>query len=249
MPWRDENAPWGTLIAGAVALDLATALFAPPNVAIASLIAGVPVVIGLARWLGVKPLTYVPGPGYDEVKFSALRAALATAFSADAVWVFASADMDPECRRAAQVLPACASLRVNIATPCLSYEGGVIIFLPERLVVREGGKTLSYSYDEIEVTSSVEEVLEADGAPNDATVLRRTFTFTNKDGSADLRHKSNPPLELCAYQIITFGFAGSGERRFVQSSAKDIDGLRLSLMALRADAQRIVGADQLPILA
>ena len=94
---------------------------------------------------------------------------------------------------------------VRSNAPCFRLKGNrcAILFLPCDVIIKKGNHTLACSYDNLNICTGTTIFIESDSVPKDATVVRYTWQFVNKDGSADRRYATNRQLPECRYGYIT----------------------------------------------
>lgn len=61
---------------------------------------------------------------------------------------------------------------------------------------------MACSYENLEIRTGTTNFIETDPVPKDATIIRYTWQFVNKDGSADRRYANNRQLPVCQYGRI-----------------------------------------------
>lgn len=74
-----------------------------------------------------------------------------------------------------------------------------ILFLPDRLLVYEGGRFAGIPYQELDVTLEETAFVEVESLPHDARVVDQTWRFLNKSGGPDRRFNNNRQLPVVAY--------------------------------------------------
>ena len=89
-------------------------------------------------------------------------------------------------------------------SPCIKLKGKqcTILFLPCDVIIKKGTHIVACSYENLEIRTGTTNFIETDPVPKDATVIRYTWQFVNKDGSADRRYANNRQLPVCQYGRI-----------------------------------------------
>ncbi len=88
--------------------------------------------------------------------------------------------------------------------PCFKLKGKqcTILFLTCDIIIKKGKHIVACSYENLEIRTGTTNFIETDSVPKDATVIRYTWQFVNKDGSADRRYANNRQLPVCQYGRI-----------------------------------------------
>lgn len=96
--------------------------------------------------------------------------------------------------------------RVKTNTNSIAITSGKcsILFLPSEVIIKKGFTHAVYSYDQLTVYSSITNFIETDRVPRDATVVRYTWQYVNKDGSRDMRFNKNRQMPVCQYGRVHF---------------------------------------------
>ena len=89
-------------------------------------------------------------------------------------------------------------------SPCFKLKGKqcTILFLPCDIIIKKGKHIVACSYENLEIRTGTTNFIETDPVPKDATIIRYTWQFVNKDGSADRRYANNRQLPVCQYGRI-----------------------------------------------
>lgn len=89
---------------------------------------------------------------------------------------------------------------------CVAFHAGKekLIFLPDMLIVKQGGKTGALSYDDFSFHFSQSNFIESDSVPKDAEIVGHTWKYVNKSGGPDKRFKGNKELPICKYGRLHF---------------------------------------------
>lgn len=88
--------------------------------------------------------------------------------------------------------------------PCFKLKGKqcTILFLPCDIIIKKGKHIVACSYENLDIRTGTTNFIETDPVPKDATIIRYTWQFVNKDGSADRRYSNNRQLPVCQYGRI-----------------------------------------------
>lgn len=88
--------------------------------------------------------------------------------------------------------------------PCFKLKGKrcTILFLPCDIIIKKGKHIVACSYENLDIRTGTSNFIETDPVPKDATIIRYTWQFVNKDGSADRRYSNNRQLPVCQYGRI-----------------------------------------------
>ena len=89
-------------------------------------------------------------------------------------------------------------------SPCFKLKGKpcTILFLPCDIIIKKGRRIVACSYENLSIRTGTTNFVETDPVPKDATIVRYTWQFVNKDGSADRRYANNCQLPVCQYGRI-----------------------------------------------
>lgn len=108
-------------------------------------------------------------------------------------------------------------MKLNIDVPMLPVGRQTLAFMPDRVLVFDPGGVGEVGYRELEVTRKETPFADDDGAPADATVVRTTWQYVNKQGGPDRRFKANRQLPVCLYEEILFR-SPTGLNEMIQAS-------------------------------
>jgi hypothetical protein len=113
-------------------------------------------------------------------------------------------------------------LETNVPVWSLHWRLGrfALIFLPDRLLVEQGGVTAAVPYPLMQVTLALSRFVENGLAPPDARILSYTWQYTNKDGSPDQRFKANRQLPVTEAAYIAFQ-SPTGVTLMLQASSRE----------------------------
>lgn len=125
-----------------------------------------------------------------------------------------------------------AWLETNIPIWGLQWDRVVVIFLPDCLLFEMGKKkkVVALRYQDLMLSSSSSEFIEARVPPADAKILRHTWRYVNKNGTPDLRYRNNYQVAVTEATYIDLR-SNSGLRLLLQASNQKLaefflDGLR-----------------------
>ncbi|MFI5163005.1 MAG: hypothetical protein ACHQHN_17120 [Sphingobacteriales bacterium] len=91
----------------------------------------------------------------------------------------------------------------NISIPYLKLSNLEFYFLPERLLVKQGGTFAAVFYKNLTISSSVTRFIEEEAVAGDAIVVGNTWKYVNKSGGPDRRFNDNRQVPICAYSEYT----------------------------------------------
>ncbi len=77
-----------------------------------------------------------------------------------------------------------------------------ILFLPGDVIIKKGSQFIAVSYKDLNLYTGTTSFIETDPVPKDATVIRYTWQYVNKNGSPDKRYSNNRQLPVCQYGQI-----------------------------------------------
>lgn len=92
---------------------------------------------------------------------------------------------------------------------------------PDRILVYRDDDVGIVAYNALECSSRDSAFIEEQSPPSDATVIRHTWRYVNKDGGPDRRFSNNPQLPVCRYEELTLR-SGSGINEILQLSRPSI---------------------------
>jgi hypothetical protein len=93
----------------------------------------------------------------------------------------------------------------NIAIPALPVGRQTLYFLPDRVLVFEGGSAGAVGYEQLRLAVAATRFIEEEGVPADAEVAGSTWKYVNKSGGPDRRFKDNRQLPVLVYGELRFG--------------------------------------------
>lgn len=93
-------------------------------------------------------------------------------------------------------------LRTNIKVYGLLFENSKMYFLPEGILLLYSNEIQLISYTNVKATCKTCKIIEKDNISKDATVVDMVWEKSNRDGSPDLRFKTNRRVPVCEYLEI-----------------------------------------------
>ncbi|SDK40171.1 SH3 domain-containing protein [Pedobacter sp. ok626] len=108
-------------------------------------------------------------------------------------------------------------LKTNVNIPHIKLRNTELFFLPERLLVKRGGKFAAIFYKNLHIESSTTRFIEDESVPGDARVVDHTWRYVNRNGGPDRRFNNNRKLPICLYSQYTFT-SGTGIYEIISTS-------------------------------
>lgn len=93
-------------------------------------------------------------------------------------------------------------LTTNIKPFGLNLSKGLLIFLPDNLLIIQGRKIGSVDYADLHMSIGTTNFIETGNVPSDTEILDYTWLKVNKDGSMDKRFQNNRKVPVCKYGKI-----------------------------------------------
>lgn len=93
-------------------------------------------------------------------------------------------------------------VKADVATALIKSKKCKILFIPSGILVKKGSKYVAYSYEQINLYASTTNFIEHGSIARDAEVVRRTWQYVNKNGTADKRYNNNKQLPVCLYGTL-----------------------------------------------
>lgn len=87
----------------------------------------------------------------------------------------------------------------NVQVPVFVSGKEILIFLPDKILVKCGWKIVGYEYADITANVSKTRFVEQQRVPKDATIVDYTWQYVNKSGGPDKRFSNNPKFPVCLY--------------------------------------------------
>jgi hypothetical protein len=95
------------------------------------------------------------------------------------------------------------NVETNISVSGIAFGNKAVYFLPDKLLVVEGGRVRHVEYRDMAVAADHIEYVERDGYVfNDSEVVAHRWKFINRDGSQDRRFKNNAELPVVRCGIV-----------------------------------------------
>ena len=108
-------------------------------------------------------------------------------------------------------------LRSNITPPAITLGGRAFFFLPDVILVKNGGRFGSVGYDDLQIRTQTSRFIE-DGTPvADAQIVGHAWKHPNKGGGPDRRFRDNRQLPVCLYDAMHLA-SGSGLNELMEFS-------------------------------
>lgn len=129
-------------------------------------------------------------------------------------------------------------IKSNLTPPALHVGRQVMYFMPDVVLVQDGGRVGAVNYTQLDVRWEDSRFIETERGPGDARIVDHTWKHPNKSGGPDRRFKDNRQIPICLYEAIHFT-SSSGLNELVQVSKTGVtdgfaDGVR-KLAALPRD--------------
>lgn len=140
-------------------------------------------------------------------------------------------------------------IKSNLTPPALHVGRQVMYFMPDVVLVQDGGCVGAVNYAQLSVRWEDSRFIETKRVPGDARIVDHTWKHPNKSGGPDRRFKDNRQIPICLYEAIHFT-SSSGLNELVQVSKTGVtdgfaDGVR-KLAALPKD--RTIAVLPTPVL-
>ncbi len=121
-------------------------------------------------------------------------------------------------RSPTRAIPAALpGLELNIGVYSVPFGPQHLVFLPDRLLIRQGTLFAAIPYEHLDVQGTPTRFIEDAAPPPDSRVVDTTWRFVNKSGGPDLRFNNNRQLPICLYGELVLSSA-SGLRVVLQTS-------------------------------
>jgi Protein of unknown function (DUF4236)/Bacterial SH3 domain len=131
-------------------------------------------------------------------------------------------------------------LRSNITPPTITLGGRAFFFLPDVVLVKQGGRFGAVGYDDLQIRIETSSFIE-DGTPvADAQIVGRTWKHPNKGGGPDRRFRDNRQLPVCLYDVMQLS-SSSGVNELMEFSRTGV--VQLFSAALHDLPHRAAPAD------
>lgn len=100
-----------------------------------------------------------------------------------------------------------------------------ILFLPSEVLIKKGSKIAAYAYGDISIICSTTNFIENGFVSRDAEIIRHTWQYVNKNGTADKRFKNNRQLPVCRYGLLQLRAGNELNVEIHVSNNRIIDGI------------------------
>lgn len=127
-----------------------------------------------------------------------------------------------------------AVIKSNVTPPALHVGKQVMFFMPDIVLVQDGGRVGAVNYAELNIRWQDSRFIETERVPSDARVVDHTWAHPNKSGGPDRRFKNNRQIPICVYEAMHFT-SSSGVNELVEFS-------RTGMAAAFVDGCRMLGA-------
>lgn len=151
-----------------------------------------------------------------EADYSRIQNACSALASSDRIWHIEGMQEAPDRKynagassligRSVAVVNANSSpplIATNVATPCIRTKTLNLYFFPDQILVLQGNRYGSVSYESLQVDYVSQQYIESESIPRDAQRVGTTWQYVNKDGGPDRRFtKNNPQFPVLLYGYI-----------------------------------------------
>ena len=93
-------------------------------------------------------------------------------------------------------------IKSNVETVLIKSKKCKILFMPSCILVKKGSEIIVCSYEQINLFASTTTFVESLIVAKDAEIVRMTWQYVNKDGTADRRYNYNNQLPVCLYGVL-----------------------------------------------
>lgn len=93
-------------------------------------------------------------------------------------------------------------LNTNADCYCIRLQKEKLYILPDNIIVKGRKGFGAISFADLNITTDTDLVIE-NTAPRDAQVVKHTWRYVNKNGTADKRFSNNRQLPVCRYATVT----------------------------------------------
>ena len=152
--------------------------------------------------------------GEAKDRFTTIQNALANLARSVCIWRMVSQTPNWDWKRNAGASPILIRKRTAIRymqppfiqTPIkvygVQFDSMQLFFLPDQLLIFQGGKYGAVNYGALQVFASPTRFIEDEGVPSDSTVVSRTWQYVRKDGGPDMRFRNNRQIPIALYGHI-----------------------------------------------
>ncbi|WP_291303989.1 MULTISPECIES: hypothetical protein [unclassified Devosia] len=104
-------------------------------------------------------------------------------------------------------------IKSNVTPPRLCAGRQTLYFLPDVILVEDGGRFGAVGYDAVEPLVTQTPFIETERVPPDAEVGGSTWAYANKNGGPDRRFANNRQIPICLYeQLLIASSTGLNEK-------------------------------------
>ncbi|MBK1794667.1 DUF4236 domain-containing protein [Devosia sp. WQ 349] len=93
-------------------------------------------------------------------------------------------------------------VKSNLNPPALHVGRQILFFMPDILLVQDGGRLGAVSYSDLNLRWQDSRFIEAERVPGDARIVDHTWQHPNKSGGPDRRFKDNRQIPICLYETM-----------------------------------------------
>ncbi|GAB3615052.1 DUF4236 domain-containing protein [Humibacter ginsengisoli] len=128
-----------------------------------------------------------------------------------------------------------SELVTNVQVPTWTAGRTTLLFLPDRILVRENRNYVDVAYDELEVSDTTTRFIESTGRIlQDTKQVGTTWQYVNKGGGPDRRFANNPVLPIVNYGEVVITTPG-GLRWQLQTSRSESASYTASALRFAAN--------------
>ena len=106
---------------------------------------------------------------------------------------------------------------------------GDLCFLPDRILLKDK----EHQWKDLELSLANSKFQEAEGVPNDATVIGKTWQYVNRKGGKDKRFKDNREIPICLYDMLEVKLGRETILRLMLSKEGSAKPIALALLDWR----------------
>lgn len=98
-------------------------------------------------------------------------------------------------------------LKTNINPVIFKHKKEKIMFFPDKILIENKRDITAVAYDDFDVRLKHLNFVYKDGkVPSDTQVVGSQYTYVNKNGTPDKRHKENPQYPVCLFVGVNLSF-------------------------------------------
>jgi len=125
----------------------------------------------------------------------------------------------------------------NVAFPMLHAEKTTLVFLPDLVLLIQGGDIGAVEYRSLRIECRPVTIIQSTpNSPNDSTVIGHNWRYPNKDGGQDRRFKDNYQLPKCRYSELALTTGSGLNVRFMSSRDQGLESLSAAVSRMAGDA-------------